>query len=46
MEMLTMRNSLTHDYDNELIKQYCDKIVAVYIDMFYDFEETVGKLDF
>ena len=44
MEMLTVRNSLTHDYDNELIKQCCGKIVSVYIDLFYDFKETVMRL--
>ena len=44
MEMLSVRNSLTHDYDNELIKQCCGKIVSVYIDLFYDFKETVIRL--
>lgn len=44
MEMLSVRNSLTHDYDNELIKQCCGKIVSVYIDLFYDFKETVIQL--
>ena len=44
MEMLKVRNELTHDYDGEVVKTYCDRIVERYIDLFYDFENTVKKL--
>ncbi len=44
MEMLDVRNHLIHDYDSEIIKQYCSKIVNVYIDTFYKFRETVEEL--
>ena len=37
MEMLSVRNRLTHDYDGDIIKQYCVKIIDVYIDIFYRF---------
>lgn len=37
MEMLNTRNRLIHDYDGEIIKQYCTRIVPVYIDIFYAF---------
>lgn len=40
MEMLSVRNRLIHDYDGDIIKQYCDKIVAVYIDIIYQFYDT------
>ena len=44
MEMLSVRNRLIHDYDGDIIKQYCDKIVAVYIDIFYQFYHTAARL--
>lgn len=44
MEMLSVRNRLIHDYDGDIIKQYCDKIVAVYIDIFYQFYHTAAHL--
>ena len=37
MEMLSVRNRLTHDYDGDIIKQYCVKIIDVYIYIFYRF---------
>ena len=30
--------------DGEVVKTYCDRIVERYIDLFYDFENTVKKL--
>lgn len=45
MEMLNVRNRLAHDYDGEIIKEYCSRIVNVYIDLFYEFKKTVGQLD-
>ena len=44
MEMLTARNQLTHDYDGEIIKRYCHKIIETYIDLFYAFEQKVEEL--
>ena len=44
MEMLKVRNELAHDYDCEIVKTHCDKIVKTYIDLFYDFENVVKQL--
>lgn len=44
MEMLKVRNELAHDYDCEIVKEYCNRIVETYIDLFYEFEDTVKKL--
>ena len=44
MEMLKLRNELTHDYDCEIVKEHCSTIVETYIDLFYEFEETVKRL--
>lgn len=44
MEMLKVRNELTHDYDYEIVKQHCHMIVEKYIDLFYDFEKKVKQL--
>ena len=44
MEMLKVRNELAHDYDCEIVKTHCDKIVKTYIDLFYDFEDVVKQL--
>ena len=44
MEMLKVRNELAHDYDCEIVKEHCNTIVKEYIDLFYEFEETVKKL--
>ncbi len=44
MEMLKVRNQLAHDYDGEIMKEYCGTIVEVYIDMFYEFRRTIEKL--
>lgn len=43
MEMLKVRNELTHDYDGDIVKSYCSAIVEKYIDLFYTFEETVKQ---
>ena len=45
MDMLKVRNELAHDYDCEIVKTYCHTIVEKYIDLFYEFEDTVKKLD-
>ena len=44
MEMLKLRNEIAHDYDCEIVKTHCDKIVETYIDLFYDFENVVKQL--
>lgn len=44
MQMLKVRNELTHDYDCEIVKQHYHVIVEEYIDLFYDFEDRVKRL--
>ena len=45
MNMLKVRNELTHDYDCEIVKTNCNTIVEKYIDLFYDFEKVVKQLE-
>ena len=44
MEMLKVRNELIHDYDGDIMKEYCNKIVDKYIDLFFNFKEAVNQL--
>lgn len=44
MEMLKVRNQLAHDYDGAIVKEYCQRIIGVYIDMLYEFCGKTGKL--
>ena len=44
MEMLKVRNQLAHDYDCDIVKEYCNTIVGIYIDLLYEFEKTVKEL--
>ncbi len=44
MEMLQVRNELSHDYDGEIVKAHWHAIVETYIDLFYDFRKQVEKL--
>lgn len=44
MEMLKVRNELSHDYDCEIVKEHCNTIVQKYIDLFYEFKNTVDAL--
>lgn len=44
MNMLKVRNELSYDYDCEIVKEYCNSIVEKYIDIFYEFENTVKQL--
>lgn len=44
MEMLKVRNELSHDYDCEIVKEHCNTIVEKYIDLFYDFKKAVKQL--
>ena len=44
MKMLRVRNELAHDYDGEIVKEHCAAIIGTYIDLFYEFENTVKEL--
>ena len=44
MEMLKVRNEISHDYDGKILKTYCEKIVGIYIDKFMEFRSSVEKL--
>lgn len=44
MDMLKVRNQLSHDYDGVIVKEHCGTIVYVYIDKLYDFKKAVEKL--
>ena len=44
MNMLKVRNELAHDYDCEIVTEHCNTIVQKYIDLFYEFENTVKQL--
>lgn len=44
LEMLKVRNLLSHDYDGEIVKQTCQKIVTSYIDEFYQLKEKVEQI--
>lgn len=44
MNMLKVRNELTHDYDSEIMKAHCNTIVERYIDLFSDFRNKVEHL--
>ena len=44
MEMLKIRNQLSHDYDGVIVKEYCQKIIGEYIDHLYAFNEYVVTL--
>ena len=37
MEMLKVRNQLSHDYDGVIVKEYCQRIIHEYIDLLYEF---------
>ena len=44
MEMLNVRNQLAHDYDCDIVKEHCNTIIGMYIDLLYEFERTVKEL--
>ena len=44
MEMLKVRNEISHDYDGTILKSYCEKIVGNYIDEMMGFEGRVQNL--
>ena len=44
MDMLKVRNQLSHDYDGLIVKEHCQTIIHVYIDKLYDFKGNIEKL--
>ena len=44
MDMLKVRNLLTHDYDGTILKEHCDAIVQEYIDLMEEFSRLVERL--
>lgn len=44
MEMLRIRNELSHDYDGEIVEKHCRTIIQEYVDLMYDFQEKVEQL--
>ena len=44
MEMLRVRNQLSHDYEGDIIKSCCKDIIEKYLDKFYEFQDAVEKL--
>lgn len=44
LEMLRLRNTLSHDYDGIVIAQACEKIVNNYINSFDKFKATVESI--
>ena len=44
IQMLEIRNQLTHDYDGEIVKTHCQTIVQTYINKFEEFQVWVEKL--
>lgn len=43
IQMLEIRNQLTHDYDGKIVKTYCQTIVQNYIDKLKEFQIWVEK---
>ena len=44
MQMLEVRNRLTHDYDGDIIKEHCRTIIDVYIGKLEEFQLWVEVL--
>lgn len=44
MDMLKVRNQLARDYDGVIVKQYCHRIVDIYLDKFEEFQDKVEEL--
>lgn len=44
MQMLEIRNQLTHDYDGEIVRSHCQTIIQDYIDKFMEFQIWVENL--
>ncbi|NBJ91977.1 HI0074 family nucleotidyltransferase substrate-binding subunit [Parablautia muri] len=44
MEMLEIRNRLIHDYEGEIVKEYCRRIIKIYIGKFTEFQLWVESI--
>ena len=44
MEMLRIRNLLTHDYDGTIVREHCETIVSRYIDIMDDSRRCAESL--
>lgn len=44
MEMLKVRNQLSHDYDGVIVKEYCQRIIHEYIDLLYEFRKGAAHI--
>ncbi|MCC8126274.1 MAG: nucleotidyltransferase substrate binding protein [Clostridiales bacterium] len=44
MEMLKIRNQMTHDYDGTILKEHCRTIVDVYIDKLWELERKAAEV--
>ncbi len=40
MDMLRDRNDLTHDYDGEIVKEVCKRLINCYLALFEEFRKT------
>ena len=45
MEMLKVRNEISHDYDGKIMEEHCSKIVDKYIDKFYELVSCVENMN-
>ena len=45
MQMLEVRNRLTHDYDGEIVKVHCQTIVDIYVDKLKEFQLWVEDIE-
>lgn len=44
LDMLKLRNTLSHDYDGEILRESCSRIINDYIPVFLKFKTTVDAL--
>lgn len=44
LEMLKVRNELSHDYDGEIVLHHCQTIIHTYVDMLSAFQEKAEEL--
>ena len=44
MDMLKIRNELSHDYDGEIVEQHCHTIVQLYVDLLLDFQKKAEEI--
>ena len=44
LEMLKVRNELSHDYDGEIVLQHCQTIIHTYVDMLSAFQKKAEEI--